>query len=232
MTALWVFIGIAGFFGLLFALRFGVGVSFDPAVCSGPVVRIGAGGIFWQIYPRKKRKPPEKAKKKRLFRLKKPKKKKEAAEKAPPKPLSEKLKRLDALLKAIRRAARPLCKAIHLSVDAAIVAASGDAYNTAMEYGAICAALSMLTPTLYQVFSVHDCSIRVDADFSQPKFYARGHIRVTTTIGGILGAGLVFLFAYLRVRPKKKRKISNRKGNHYERASDQRHDGVESGQNP
>ncbi|MEA4824320.1 MAG: DUF2953 domain-containing protein [Clostridiaceae bacterium] len=234
MTTLWVLLGITAFFVLLFALRFGIDLNFDLAASPRFVIRIGVGGIFGEIYPRKKRKPLKKAEKRkkwRLFHRKKPKKQEETTEKAPPAPLSEKLKQLSALLKAVRRAAHPLCKAIHLSIDAAVVAASDDAYNTAMEYGAVCAAMSMLTPTLYQVFSVHDCSIRVDADFSQPKFYARGQIRVTTTIGGLLGAGLVFLFTYLRVRPKRKRKISNRKDNNYERASDQRHDGVEFGQN-
>ena len=228
MTALWVTLGIAAFFLLLFSLRIGIDADFDPK----PVVRAGAGGIFRQIYPRR-RKIGAKPKKKRPKRAKKPAEPEKPAEKAPPVPLSDRLLQITALLRAVRRAVRPLFRAIHLSVDVSVAVASDDACRTAKEYGAICAALSVLTPALYQVFSVHDCSIRVDADFTGTRLRARGHIRITTTLGGIAGAGLIFLFTWLRVRPKKtKGNRLHRKDNQNERASDQRHDGAEPGQDP
>ena len=279
MTALWVLLGIAGFFAFLLILRVGADVNFDPEAKDSFVLKVGAGGLFFQIMPNPSVKRRVKRMQKGRYRMRKharrqhpflssignffkmifrgiwrgirallravhllpaegrPKKKKDKKEKKPAdKPkrsLAETLGLVTALLKAVRRTLHPLFKAIHLSIDASLVVATGDAYKTAMQYGEICAALSQLTPTLYKIFSVHDCSIRAYADFSAEKMRAAGHVRVTTSLGGLLGAGLVFLFTFLRVRPKnKKAGKTGRKGHRYERASDQRHDGPEHGENP
>ena len=284
MTALWILLGIAGFFAFLLIIRVGADVNFDPEARDSFVLKVGAGGLFFQIMPnpfvrrrvrrmqqghyrlRKhvKRRHPVLSSIGNFFRMlfrgiwrgikallravrllpaedkpkkakKKTKKSKKDAHKAdkPKRSLQETLGLILALLKGVKRALHPLFKAIHLSLDAHLVVATGDAYKTAMQYGEICAALSQLTPLLYKIFSVHACSIHADADFTAEKLRASGHVRVTTSLGGLLGAGLVFLFTFLRARPKKKRAgKTGRKGHPNERASDQRHDGPEHGENP
>ena len=277
---LWVLAGIVGFFAFLLFIRVGGDVTFDPEAADSFVLKVGAGGLFFQIMPNPAVKRRVRRMQKGRYRIRKhvkrqhpvlssignffrmifrgiwrgilallravhllppadrPKKEKKDKKKKETKPkekksLSEILGLVTALLKAVRKTLHPLFKAIHLTVDAALVVATDDAYKTAMQYGEICAALSQLTPLLYKIFSVHACSIRADADFASDKMRAKGHVRVTTSLGGLLGAGLVFLITFLRVRPKKKRAGKpGRKDHKYERASDQRHDGSEHGENP
>ncbi len=128
-------------------------------------------------------------------------------------PLSEILDLVSALLAGVRRMLRPLFKAIHLNIDVSLAVASGDASQTAITYGRICAALSQLVPQLYNIFSVHDCRVHVDADFASDKLRVRGSLAVTTSLGGLLGAGFAFLFAFLRVYLSKKQgRKSRQKG--------------------
>jgi hypothetical protein len=215
VTALWVTLGICGFLTLLMLLRFGIEASVtdkrilteigQESTSYNVEVALRAAGLRHVLLPRKpakKLRPP-------IIKKRKPAKKKPDK---PKKPLSEHIQSITALLQSVRHTKRPPFRSMHVSLNAFTVIGTDDACKTAKEYGAVCAALSILTPLLYQTFDVHNCSIRVDADFSVSWTRVGLDVQLTTCLGSLILDGLAFLIAYLYYRPKTKVKEENKSG--------------------
>ena len=209
MTGLWIALGIVGFFTLILCARIGVQVHFGGTL----TVCVGALGKYFQIVPKKRisLKKKKKAKKNKKSKPKpeqtskpkedKPKKKKKVN-------LTAILDLVIAALKGLGRTILKLSKSIHISANVWVELASDDAAKTAETYGKISAALGVVTPELYRIFSVHDCSIRLDADFLDEKTDVRGNVQVTTSLGGILGFAFAFLGSFLKEYLRRRRQHS------------------------
>ncbi|MBR1456973.1 MAG: hypothetical protein IJ594_07440 [Oscillospiraceae bacterium] len=180
-----------------------------------------ANGFLLQLIP----KPPksEKAEKKPK-KPKKEKKKKKPKEEDESKP--KKKRKLDFSFDEIMDLLRAVLKGFgkfgrKLKVSRFVLhflAAGRDPYNVAMLFAHVNAALSSLKPLCAQRFTVKDCDVWTDVDFTREQIELDLGVTVTIRIGQILGVGLTIGFGALKtllrnkIRLRKERKQMIRDG--------------------
>jgi len=220
----WTVLCILGLVVLILLIPFAVSVQYDGDVR----LKVGAAffrehGLWLQILPKKSSKCPKKPKKAK----EKPKKEKKQKKKKKPavadghtpkkakKPLSQLLDELILpALRAVGKSMRPLTKTIRFrKLHAHLWVASDDAAKTGTQYGCICAALAEAVPLLYFIFTVDDCAIRVDADFTTEKLHVDADVVVSLTLGAVvcvvLRLGWLFLLGFLRAKRERRRREKN-----------------------
>lgn len=164
-------------------------------------------GMLLQLVP----KPPSDGKK--------PRKEKKAKEKKPKRPKKEKPKKEKPKLDFTKDELLGLVKAVlrgfgrfgrKLSVDRFLfryVAAGDDPYNTALTYNYVNAALSSLTPVCARRFTVKDCQVTTDIDFTADKTSLDLGLALTIRIGQIFGVVFTIIFGALGILLKNKKRL-------------------------
>lgn len=202
MLVLWILLGLLA---LLLLMPVGVAAAFVGGVFS-LAVKIGPARI--KILP-KRLKAESEAVEEAPKKEKKP--RKEKKQKDPNKP-RQKLTKDDILgivrlvLKALGRFRRSLSLdelLLHLTV------ATGDPYDTVMQYGYVNAALGVILPLLHNAFKVRREEISTAMDFQMEKMAVEAKLTATLRIGQILYIALcagsaLLLWLYRRKRPEKK----------------------------
>ena len=170
-------------------------------------------GILLQLFPKPPADPNKPPKKKKEKKPKKEKKKKE-----PPKEEEQQPKKkrklnftADELLELVKVALRGFGKfGRKFKVDRFVLrytAAGQDPYNVAVAFGWVNAALSGLAPLCRQRFTVKDCEVRTDVDFTAEWMHLDLGIAMTIRIGQILGTVLGIGFGALRILLRSKRRV-------------------------
>lgn len=105
----------------------------------------------------------------------------------------------------------------HLTVH--YVAAGDDPYQTALQYGAITAALNALAPLSDRVLKIRHKDIRADLSFETDKPAVAARLVAVIAIGDLVYIGLALAVEYLAYRRRIKRAVRIRDRNE-ERTSD------------
>ncbi len=221
----WIILGVIVL--LLFVInmiRIGADIAYE-----GGIFRLSAkaAGILIQIIPEEEKDGKKKKKEK------KPKKKKEKKEKEPAKEESNKEEKekkkglplgmnldelLEAVKKVLQRIARFPRKFLIERFKLNLIIACRDPYDTAMTYGYINEALSILIPLARQGFKVRKSEISTDVDFLGEKTQIDFSMALTIRIGQIVGFLFSLIFAAVGVvikskrRQKKEKKLAKKAG--------------------
>ena len=164
-------------------------------------------GMLLQLYPKP---PPDPNKPPREKKPKKEKKKKEPEEgEEQPKKKRKLPFNRDELLELVQVALKGFGKlGRKFQVDRFVLrytAAGYDPYNVAMTYGWVNAALSSLAPLCRERFTVKDCEVRTDVDFTADWMHLDLGLCLTIRIGQILGVVLGIGFGALKILLRSKR---------------------------
>ena len=169
-------------------------------------------GMLLQLYPR----PPGEKKEKKKKKPKKQKEKKEPEnkEKKEQQPKKKKKRKLpfnrDELLELLKVALRGFGKfGRKFKVDRFVlryVAAGYDPYNVAMTYGKVNAALSAIAPACAQRFTVKDCDVWTDVDFTRDWMHLDFGLCMTIRIGQIFALVLGIGFGALKILLQRKKR--------------------------
>ena len=203
----WIILGVIVFLiVVLMLIPVGADIGYE-----GGELRVSAkvDGMSMQLIPKK---PVDETKPKKEKKPKKPKKEKPPEEQTdkPKKKLSLNFNR-DELFGLVKAALKGFGKfGRKLKVDRFLlhyVAAGEDPYNTAMTYGYVNASLSALAPLCANRFTVRDCSVRTDVDFTAEKMSLDIGIAMTIKIGQIFGVVNTILFGALGILIKNKTRL-------------------------
>lgn len=202
MVALIIIGVILAIIVLIMLIPVGADIAFENSELR---VSAKACGVLMPIYP----KPPEE---------KKAEKKEKAAEEATEeKPAEEKKTR--SLPKFNKEELLELAKAgigavgkfgRKVKVDRFLlhyVAAGRDPYNTAMTFAYVNAALSTLAPMCAKRFTVKDCSVWTDVDFTRDDMQLDFGLAMTIRIGQIMGIALGVGFKALGILRRNKKRL-------------------------
>lgn len=201
---------IIGIIVLLIALIMLIPVGADIGYENGELkVSAKACGILMPLYP----KPPEEEKEEK--KEKEQKEEKKAAQKKPAKekkPLTlpkfskeEMLELAKAGIGAVGKFGRKL------KVDRFLLhytAAGNDPYNTAMTFSYVNAALSSLAPMCAKRFTVKDCSVWTDIDFTKDKTEIDFGLAMSIRIGQILAIVIGVGFKVLSIMKRNKARLN------------------------
>lgn len=166
-------------------------------------------GIQMQLFPKP---PPDPNKPPKEKKPKKEKKKKEPAQEEKPKAKRKLPFNRDELLELLKIVLRGFGRfGRKFKVDRFVlryVAAGYDPYDVAMTYGWVNAALSSLAPICRKRFTVKDCEVSTDVDFTADWMHLDLGLGFSIRIGQILGTVLSIGFGALRIllRSKRRRK--------------------------
>lgn len=200
----WIILGV---FVLLIVVLMLIPVGADVGYEGGELhVSAKVDGVSLQLIPKK---PVDETKPQKEKKPKEEKPKKEKPAK-PKKELSLNFNRdeLFGLVKAVLKGFGKFGR--KLKVDRFLlhyVAAGEDPYNTAMTYGYVNASLSALAPLCANRFTVRDCSVRTDVDFTAEKMSLDIGIAMTIKIGQIFGVVNTILFGALGILIKNKTRL-------------------------
>ena len=199
MTALIIVFGILFLIALL---RFGVAVVYNE---SGLAATAKVGPLSIRIFPRKEK--PERRKKKpaaKVVKKKKEKKERKKREKEPEKP-EEKPGLLDTFFEMLRAAGVVLGRIRRrLFIKRLILhytAGGLDPAKTALTFGRLSAASSLILPALEKNFRIRRCDIKTSADFESDK----PHVYINAGISLAVWESLYIVFALLPVLLKLRR---------------------------
>lgn len=201
---------IIGIIVLLIALIMLIPVGADIGYENGELkVSAKACGILMPLYP----KPPEEEKEEK--KEKEQKEEKKAAQKKPAKekkPLTlpkfskeEMLELAKAGIGAVGKFGRKL------KVDRFLLhytAAGNDPYNTAMTFSYVNVALSSLAPMCAKRFTVKDCSVWTDIDFTKDKTEIDFGLAMSIRIGQILAIVIGVGFKVLSIMKRNKARLN------------------------
>ena len=219
----WIILGvIVALITLIMLIPIGADVNYE-----GGKLTLSAKvcGVLLQLIPKKpvdESKPKKEKKPKKPKKPKKAKKSKNAQAEGEEKP-KKKLKlsfNKDEILGLVRAVIKGFgVFGRKLNVDRFMlhyVAGGKDPYNTAMTYGYVNGALSSLAPMCSKRFSVKDCSVWTDVDFTAEKMQLDAGIALTIRIGAIFRMVFTILFGALWILIKNKvrlliEKLKNRK---------------------
>ena len=206
-------------FGILFLLAIlplGASVIYDQ---KGPVVRIIAGPVKFQVYPMKKKADSEKKEKQQPDPQKEAaaaeQKAKQAQQKAQKKHYEDPDEKGGSILDFwpfvelgldflgdFRRKLRVNYLKLHMTM------AGGDPCDLAVNYGRANAAMSALLAQLERLFVIKRRSVRIQCDFTAPKTTILARLDLTITLGRIIGLvvcyGIRALKTYLSIQKKRK----------------------------
>ncbi len=165
-------------------------------------------GVLLPIYPKP---PPDPNKPPREKKPKKEKKKKEPQEgEEQPKKKRKLPFNRDELLELLKIVLKGFGKfGRKFKVDRFVLcytAAGYDPYNVAMTYGWVNAALSSLAPLCRERFTVKDCEVRTDIDFTADWMHLDLGIAMSIRIGQILGTVFGIGFGALKILLRSKRR--------------------------
>ena len=165
-------------------------------------------GMLLQLYPKP---PPDPNKPPREKKPKKEKKKKEPEEgEEQPKKKRKLPFNRDELLELVKVALKGFGKlGRKFQVDRFVLrytAAGYDPYDVAMTYGWVNAALSSLAPLCRERFTVKNCEVRTDVDFTADWMHLDLGLCVTIRIGQVLGTVLGIGFGALKILLRSKRR--------------------------
>lgn len=200
MIALYILLGILGFFLLLFCLLCTFKLSVRAAYCQTALLVVGIGPFKLKLVGGEKREageetPQAKRPTKQKKKAKKPKKEKKASKKAAKKPaekppLTQVIGSFrDLLIGLLRNFTRQL-KLEELRLR--VLIASDDAAMTAVEYGAVCA----LVEPVYQAASLarrakKDCvNVSVECDFLADKPEVDAEFCLSVRIGLLVAVAM------------------------------------------
>lgn len=205
MIVLWIILVLLI---LLLLTPVGIAAAFAERVLS-LAVKIGPARVT--ILPQKPKTEEQKAKaeEKKARKKEKPKREKKASDAQKPK---AKLTKDDILsivklaLKALGRFQRSLRideLLLHLTV------ATGDPYDTVLQYGYINAALGGVLPLLHNAFKVRKESVGVAMDFQQESMTVEAKLIMTLRLGQILYIALCAGGAFLLWLYRRKRRLKH-----------------------
>lgn len=191
-------------------IRVGVDVSYEDGVFS---LSAKVAGVLIQLLPKQDKGEEKPKKEKKPKKKKKEKKKNEAGEGSEKKekkkglPLGMTREELFELLKAILQhfARFPRKFRIDRFMLHALVAGR-DPYNTAMAYGYLNEALSILLPLARAGFTVKKSDVRTDVDFTTDQFDFDFGLGLSIRIGQIVGFILTIVFIGAKYVIKSKRR--------------------------
>lgn len=204
MTALYIILIIIAVFALIMLIRVGIYVEYSS---DGVIINVIAGPFKIKILPMKDKKK-KKAKTDRKEKKTKT-KDKDDGEKEQKKGGSFEL--LKAVLPGILEALNKFRKKISIdTLKIYYLAANGDPYKTAMQFGRASAGLGFLTPLLENTFRIKERDFRMTFSFTEVKPLVYIEARTTIAIGSALGIALGFVNYYLNINKKtKERKAEN-----------------------
>ena len=172
-------------------------------------------GFLLQLIP----KPPRDESKKKEPKKKKPKKEKKKKDSKPEEEKPKKKRELNFSKEEILDLVKAVLKGLgkfgrKLKVSRFVlhfIAAGDDPYDTAMTYGYVNGALSSLAPLCAERFTVKDCDVWTDVDFTAEKMYLDLGVAITIRIGQIVGVGLTIGFGALKILIKNKIRLKKEK---------------------
>ena len=189
---MWLWLVLAGLLILLLCLRVGVRIALEEGSFAAWLL-VGPKPV--QVFPPKKKKPATAPKK-----AKEPKKSAPKAEK--PKPTVHALcqyaklglSAFGALIRGLRVDLLRLYAVIH----------SEDAAQTAIQYGAACAAVTGILPVLDSTLRIQKKDIQIDAGF-QGQGSLLLDLQITAAIGRLLAIGFVYVWKFILLQRKVKK---------------------------
>lgn len=202
----WIILGV--FVLIIVAInliRVGADVSFEDGQFS---LSAKVAGVLIQLFPKEDKGEP-KPKKEKKPRLKKKEKPKDEEEKPKKKglPLGMNKEELFELVKKVLRLLGKFPGKFRIDrFKLHYLAAGGDPYNTAVTYGYVNEALSVLLPLARNTFTVKDSDVRTEIDFTQEQMKIDFGLALTIRIGQIVGLVFAIGFAGLGVIVKSKRR--------------------------
>lgn len=191
----WVLLILACLLGLILCLRVGVRISLQQGVFSAFVL---AGPKQIQVYPFPKKEKPRKAEKKPREQSAKPKEKR-AGSSPSLETLCQYAKLGLSALGAVLRGLR-----VDLLRCYAVIHCEEDAAQTAIQYGAACAAVTAVLPMMEQVLNIQEKDIQVDAGF-QGQGSLLLDLRITAAIGRLVAIGFVYAVKFILLQRKVKK---------------------------
>ena len=189
---MWLWLVLAGLLILLLCLRVGVRIALEEGSFAAWLL-VGPKPV--QVYPPKKKKP--------ATAPKKPKENKKSAPKSEkPKPTVHALcqyaklglSAFGALIRGLRVDLLRLYAVIH----------SEDAAQTAIQYGAACAAVTGILPVLDSTLRIQKKDIQIDAGF-QGQGSLLLDLQITAAIGRLLAIGFVYVWKFILLQRKVKK---------------------------
>lgn len=168
------------------------------------------GGILIQLFPKKKSDKPPKEKKPKKKKEKKPKPEGEETEEKKPKKKRKPDFTFDEIMALLRTVLKHLGRfGRKWKVDRFVlhyIAAGYDPYNVAMTYGKVNAALSAIAPACAQRFTVKDCDVWTDVDFTRDWMHLDFGLCMTIRIGQIFALVLGIGFGALKILLQRKKR--------------------------
>ena len=211
MVALIIIGIIAAIIAVIMLIPVGVDVGYENRQFH---LSAKVNGFLLQLIPKPPKSEKQKAEAKKPKKEKKKKEPKPKKEKKPKKKLAfdftfdEITDLLKAVLKGFGKFGRKL-KVSRFLLH--YVAAGKDPYDTAMTFAHVNAVLSSLAPICAQRFTVKDCDVWTDVDFTLDSMQLDAAIAVTIRIGQIVGVGFTIAFGALRILIRNKIRLKREK---------------------
>lgn len=202
----YILLGVLAFFFLLLCIPISVRVVYRTD--HEPI--LVARYLFFKFDLLKEE--PEEKKPSEKDIAKEEKKKKKKAEKEPaqktPMEFAQMLQLATDGLKAAKTLFRIILKRLHLyKIHLYMTVASSDAAKTAQDYGRVCAALSFVYAGAQSIFKMKHPKVDIRPDYISGRslidFEIRGRMAPIAAVWAVLRAGIPFLIAFLKSKPKK-----------------------------